>query len=28
LHWTLPMLCYMVGEFAFLTLLMKNSALE
>lgn len=28
LHWTLPMLCYMIGEFAFLTLLMKNSALE
>lgn len=28
LHWTLPMLCYMIGEFAFLTFLMKNSVLE
>lgn len=28
LHWTLPMICYMIGEFAFLTFLMKNSVLE
>jgi len=27
-HMTLPMICYMLGEFAFLTLLMKNSLLE
>lgn len=27
-HMTLPMICYMVGEFAFLTMLMKNSLLE
>jgi microcin C transport system permease protein len=27
-HMFLPMLCYMAGEFAFLTLLMKNSILE
>ena len=27
-HLTLPMFCYMLGEFAFLTLLMKNSVLE
>lgn len=27
-HWTLPMFCYMIGEFAFLTFLMKNSVLE
>lgn len=27
-HLFLPMLCYMIGEFAFLTLLMKNSVLE
>ena len=27
-HMTLPMVCYMVGEFAFLTMLMKNSLLE
>ena len=28
LHWTLPMICYMISEFAFLTFLMKNSVLE
>lgn len=28
LHWTLPMFCYMISEFAFLTFLMKNSILE
>ena len=28
MHWTLPMFCYMIGEFAFLTFLMKNSVLE
>ncbi len=28
LHWTLPMFCYMISEFAFLTFLMKNSVLE
>lgn len=27
-HMILPMICYMVGEFAFLTMLMKNSILE
>ena len=27
-HLVLPMFCYMLGEFAFLTLLMKNSTLE
>ena len=27
-HLVLPMICYMIGEFAFLTFLMKNSALE
>ena len=27
-HMVLPMICYMVGEFAFLTMLMKNSILE
>jgi microcin C transport system permease protein len=27
-HLALPMVCYMVGEFAFLTMLMKNSILE
>jgi microcin C transport system permease protein len=27
-HMTLPLICYMVGEFAVLTLLMKNSTLE
>lgn len=27
-HMALPMLCYMAGEFAFLTLLMKNSLLD
>src|SRR5690606_27892135 len=27
-HMTLPLICYMAGEFAFLTLLMKNSLLE
>ena len=27
-HLFLPMTCYMIGEFAFLTLLMKNSVLE
>lgn len=27
-HLVLPMFCYMLGEFAFLTLLMKNSVLE
>lgn len=27
-HLALPMFCYMLGEFAFLTLLMKNSVLE
>lgn len=27
-HLVLPMVCYMIGEFAFLTFLMKNSALE
>ena len=27
-HMFLPMICYMAGEFAFLTLLMKNSILE
>lgn len=27
-HLFLPMVCYMIGEFAFLTLLMKNSVLE
>ncbi|MEI8340333.1 MAG: ABC transporter permease subunit [Verrucomicrobiota bacterium] len=27
-HMTLPLICYMVGEFAMLTLLMKNSMLE
>lgn len=27
-HMTLPLVCYMAGEFAFLTLLMKNSLLE
>jgi microcin C transport system permease protein len=27
-HMTLPLLCYMIGEFAFLTLLMKNSLLD
>ena len=27
-HMTLPMVCYMAGEFAFLTMLMKNSLLE
>jgi microcin C transport system permease protein len=27
-HMVLPLTCYMVGEFAFLTLLMKNSLLE
>lgn len=27
-HLFLPMVCYMIGEFAFLTLLMKNSILE
>jgi microcin C transport system permease protein len=27
-HMTLPLACYMAGEFAFLTLLMKNSLLE
>lgn len=27
-HMALPMVCYMVGEFAFLTLLMKNSLLD
>jgi microcin C transport system permease protein len=27
-HMVLPLICYMVGEFAFLTLLMKNSILE
>lgn len=28
MHWTLPMVCYMISEFAFLTFLMKNSVLE
>lgn len=28
MHWTLPMICYMISEFAFLTFLMKNSVLE
>lgn len=28
MHWTLPMFCYMISEFAFLTFLMKNSVLE
>ena len=27
-HMVLPMICYMVGEFAFLTMLMKNGILE
>lgn len=27
-HMTLPLICYMVGEFAMLTMLMKNSMLE
>ncbi len=27
-HMALPMVCYMMGEFAFLTMLMKNSLLE
>ncbi len=27
-HMTLPLICYMAGEFAFLTLLMKNALLE
>ncbi len=27
-HMVLPMVCYMMGEFAFLTMLMKNSLLE
>lgn len=27
-HMTLPMICYMVGEFAFLTMLLKNALLE
>ncbi len=27
-HMVLPMICYMAGEFAFLTMLMKNSVLE
>jgi len=27
-HLVLPMFCYMIGEFAFLTFLMKNTALE
>jgi microcin C transport system permease protein len=27
-HMVLPMICYMAGEFAFLTMLMKNSLLE
>jgi microcin C transport system permease protein len=27
-HMVLPMTCYMMGEFAFLTMLMKNSLLE
>lgn len=27
-HMVLPLICYMVGEFAFLTLLMKNSTIE
>jgi microcin C transport system permease protein len=27
-HMVLPMLCYMIGEFAFLTMLMKNSLLD
>ena len=27
-HMTLPLICYMIGEFAFLTLLMKNSLLD
>lgn len=27
-HMTLPLICYMISEFAFLTLLMKNSILE
>lgn len=27
-HLVLPMICYMVGEFAFLTMLMKNSLLD
>jgi microcin C transport system permease protein len=27
-HMALPMICYMLGEFAFLTMLMKNSLLE
>lgn len=27
-HMVLPLICYMVGEFAFLTMLMKNSTIE
>ena len=27
-HMTLPMICYMAGDFAVLTILMKNSLLE
>lgn len=27
-HMVLPMICYMIGEFAFLTMLMKNSLLD
>ena len=27
-HMTLPLICYMIGEFAFLTMLMKNSLLD